>query len=1008
MKAKKLIEVAMPIKEISAESVRDKYIHHGHISTLHIWWARRPLPVCRAAVFASLVFDPLDENCPIAFIDAVSDLLSRDVRLKPYTDIPYTAGVDLMEDNLRNRLLMFIAKFSDDSQQAMKSGGALSKDSLQDFSLVKSESKDDDRILMLARKLIWIAYNSERFPEKTYTQLSKAFHKSYDAIFAAQEQLYSIPDRHRQSAEIVSCEERLRDAIMSFQENMPSLFDPFAGGGAIPLEAARLGCRSFGNDINPVAHIIEKGSLEFPQLYGKPITYSRPEFDALYGELGEQMLAEKGLSFFSGNTVSLSNRLAFDVEYHARKCLLEARKKIGHIYPSHNGKTPVAYYWARTVHCSNPSCDAEIPMLKQFYLSNNSRHKVYMNPIINGSSIDFEIKHGTCSLKGWNNRGNITCPCCGSTVSIEDVKAQSNSIGLGLRLIARIEDNGKGKEYYLADQSDNPTIDINPDSISKTSMQRNSGGGDTFSWGITKWTQLFLHRQLFAISTLSDIIKNFSTHGSEYLRAVKSYLALWLDRVAAYNTSFGRWIPQNEQLTSLFGRQAIAMISDFPELNIFAESTSGAINQLDWIIRYIESESECPFSTTLINASSGDQYQFKEKSITCVVTDPPYYNAIAYADISDFFYIWLQRMLRDDYPIIFSTPQTPKQEECTALKHHHNNNEDEAKAHFENKLLQIFSAIEKQTTGIVSIMFAHQSTEAWTTLCNSILGARMNITGSWAIDTERDTRMIANAGDALESSVTVACRPSEKNGFANYKQVKKAIQEKVSEEVKALYSLGFRGADLLTACFGKAVSEFGNYELVEKSDGSEVTVAELLELARTSAFTALLRDFAGDEYTKFYIGWLQLNGMGETDFDDAAKFTRVGMNVNIGDIQRASLLIRDEAGHKQHLASFKERTNLSLRQISEDKPLIDRVHMAMRLWKSGDRNYLLPFIAQHGNDINNEFWRVLVVLKELLPITTDDYAQASGLLQNAESLIRDSKDIHVTTDDGPTLFDGLE
>ena len=132
------------------------------------------------------------------------------------------------------------------------------------------------------------------------------------------------------------------------------------------------------------------------------------------------------------------------------------------------------------------------------------------------------------------------------------------------------------------------------------------------------------------------------------------------------------------------------------------------------------------------------------------------------------------------------------------------------------------------------------------------------------------------------------------------------------------------------------------------------------------------------------------------------------MNVNIGDIQRASLLIRDEAGHKQHLASFKERTNLSLRQISEDKPLIDRVHMAMRLWKSGDRNYLLPFIAQYGNDINNEFWRVLVVLKELLPITTDDYAQASGLLQNAESLIRDSKDIHVTTDDGPTLFDGLE
>lgn len=998
----------MPIKEISAESVRDKYIHHGHISTLHIWWARRPLPVCRAAVFASLVFDPLDEHCPFAFVDAVRDLLGNDSRLIPYKDIPYTAGVDRMEDNLRNRLLMFVAKFSDKSQQDMINGSALSKDSLQDYSLVKSESKDNEQILTLARKLIWIAYNSERFPEKSYTQLSNAFQIAYDAIFSAEEQLYSIINRHIVSADVVSCEEKLRDAIDSFQTNMPSVFDPFAGGGAIPLEAARLGCRSFGNDINPVAHIIEKGSLEFPQLYGKPITYTRKEFDILYGDLGGIMLAEKGLAIFSKETVSLSNRLAFDVEYHARKCLLDAREKIGNIYPSHNGKSPVAYYWARTVRCSNPSCNAEIPMLKQFYLSNNTRHKVYMNPIINGSSIDFEIKHGTCSLKGWNNRGNITCPCCGSTVSIDDVKAQSNATGLGLRLIARIEDNGKGKEYYLADKSDNPSIDINPDSISTTFMQRNSGGGDTFSWGITKWTQLFLNRQLYAISTLADIIQHMSADESEYSRAVKSYLALWLDRIAAYNTSFGRWIPQNEQLTSLFGRQAIAMISDFPELNIFAESTSGALNQLDWILRYIDSESGCPFSTNLNNASSGDQYQFKEKSITCVVTDPPYYNAIAYADISDFFYIWLQRMLRDDYPIIFSTPQTPKQEECTALKHHHNNSEEEAKEHFEKKLLQIFSAIEKQTTDVVSIMFAHQSTEAWTTLCNSILGARMNITGSWAIDTERDTRMIANAGDALESSVTVACRPSEKAGFANYKQVKKAIQEKVAEEVKNLYTLGFRGADLLTACFGKAVSEFGNYEIVEKSDGSEVTVAELLELARTSAFTALLRDFVGDDYTKFYIGWLQLNGMGDTDFDDAAKFTRVGMNVNIGDIQRASLLIKTEGSNKQHLASYKERGSMGLRYFAEEKPLIDKVHYAMKLWKDGARNYLLPFVSRYGNDINNEFWRVLVVLKELLPATTDDYAQVSGLLQNAESLIRDSKDKHIAGEDGPTLFDNID
>ena len=169
-----------------------------------------------------------------------------------------------------------------------------------------------------------------------------------------------------------------------------------------------------------------------------------------------------------------------------------------------------------------------------------------------------------------------------------------------------------------------------------------------------------------------------------------------------------------------------------------------------------------------------------------------------------------------------------------------------------------------------------------------------------------------------------------------------------------------------------------------------------------------MRDFTGDDYTKFYIGWLQLNGMGDTDYDDATKFTRVGMNVNIGDIQRASLLIKTEGTNKQHLASYKERGPMGLRYFAEEKPLIDKVHYAMKLWKDGVRNYLLPFVSQYGNDINNEFWRVLVVLKELLPANTDDYAQVSGLLQNAESLIRDSKDKHISREDGPTLFDNID
>lgn len=261
----------MPIKEISAESVRDKSNRHGHISTLHLWWARRPLPICRAVVFASLVPDPLDENCPQAFKDAVFELLQKDgidkLTYAPYPDIPYTAIHDPMEENLRNSLLMFIGKFSPECQFDMLAGKSTSsKDQLSDGCLIKWESKNDERVLGKARKLIWVAYNSEKYPEKSYMQLSDAFDTAYKNIQEAESALYSTQNRHKRTAEVIALEEKLKNAIESFQNNMPSVFDPFAGGGAIPLEAARLGCLSFGNDINPVAHIIEKGSVEYPRI----------------------------------------------------------------------------------------------------------------------------------------------------------------------------------------------------------------------------------------------------------------------------------------------------------------------------------------------------------------------------------------------------------------------------------------------------------------------------------------------------------------------------------------------------------------------------------------------------------------------------------------------------------------------------------------------------------------------------------------------------------------------
>ncbi|MBF0241354.1 MAG: DUF1156 domain-containing protein [Desulfamplus sp.] len=1011
---KKLIEAAIPIKEISAESVRDKSIRHGHISTLHLWWARRPLPVCRAVVFASLVPDPLDENCPQPFKDAVDILLGKANNqgdpYKPYSDIPWTTIFDPMEDNPRNRLQMFIGKFSDDMQKHLKGNApkpAAGK-MLSDYSLIKWDNKNNEEIINKARKLIFVSYQSSQNSAALSAQeLLVQFDLLYGNIKQAEKDFYSLSDRHLDSELSRGKAKKLENAINAFLEKMPKVFDPFAGGGAIPLEAARLGCQSFGNDLNPVAHIIQKGSLEFPQKYGKPITYSKAEFIRLYGE-DEYIKALKNqidnqtnnqLESINSEQITINNRLSFDVEFYARKLLKLAEAEIGQYYPvDENGNKPIAYYWARVGTCSNPSCRAEVPLLRGFYLANTKTKQVYLKPIIKGTQIDFEIKSGKYDedeLIGWNKRGNLKCPCCGNITDVKQIKQQNINGGLGERLLAVIVDGNNTKEYRLPTDDEINIVRFIPNAERPTEkMQRNSAGGDTFSWGVTEWGQMFSPRQLLSMQTLvaklQEIKAELKPQQSEYAKAVVTYLGVLMDKFLIFNTTFGIWDVKTELLKTIFSKQALPMVFDYPETSIFHKSTGGAFTQIKYICDYLNEESQIPFFSMLQNASSGDKSQFSNKFLTAVVTDPPYYDAIAYADLSDFFYVWLKRTLADVYPLNFATPQTPKSEECTALKHHHENSKDIAKAHFENKLLQIFDAIEYQTSDIVTIMFAHQSTEAWTTLCNSILGARMNITGSWTVDTELTTALKNNKA-FLSSSVTVACKPAQREGIGDYKDVKRAIQNTINNQVDELYRLGFRGADLLTACFGQAVSEFGKYESVEKADGSVVDVAELLDMAKESAFNALLKGFDGDDLTKFYIGWLQLYSFTETDFDDAAKFSRVGLNINVAELFKSNIFIKN--GNKQTLGTFEDRVaaNKKLGE-KEDSFLIDKAHLAMALYKGTNRAKLIEYIKQAGSDPESNFWRVLTSLCEVLPNGCDDHKQASGLLANKESLIRESKE----------------
>jgi adenine-specific DNA methylase len=869
---------------------------------------------------------------------------------------------------------------------------------LTNDSLIKWDSKNNPKIINTARKLIFVSHQAPQHPNKNAQQLINEFDTLYQNIQNAEHKLYSLTNRHLDTPQCQLLTQQLNQAIENFLDKMPRVFDPFAGGGAIPLEAARLGCRSFGNDINPVAHIIQKGSLEFPQKYGKPITYSINEFINLYGNDALNQINPQDKIYNNGDlsAIKIQNRLSYDVAFYAKKLLTLAQTDIGHYYPSNpQGNKPIAYYWARVGTCSNPSCQAQVPLLRGFYLCNTPTKKIHIKPIINQNQISFEIHKGEIKEEGWMTRGNLKCPCCGNTTDVKLIKEQSIDGTLQQRLLAVIQDGQNGKEYRLPTADEIDAVQNIPQVERPTEkMQRNSAGGDTFSWGITEWGQMFSPRQLLAMQTLISKLNQLKTelkaNESDYAKAIVTYLGILINRVAMNLTSFGLWKSSGEFLSSVFSRQAIPMVFDYPESNPFALVGGGLLNQLDWITRYIESEGDSPFSTQLNNASSGDKSQFADKYLTAVVTDPPYYDAIAYADLSDFFYVWFKRSVGDVYPINFATPQTPKTDECTALKHHHKGSKEAANQHFEDKLLQIFDAIEHQTADIVSIMFAHQSTQAWTTLCNSILGARLNITGSWAMDSEREVRSIALAGAALESSVTVACKPSVKEGFGDYRQVKSAIEATVMHEVELLYKLGFRGPDLLTACFGKAVSEFGRYNTVEKADGTTVSVAELLALARESAFNALLQGFDGDDFTKFYIAWLQLSGFVETDFDDVTKFSRVGLTINVSELFNEHLLIKN--GNKQTLATFDERAQLD-KKLGEDanSTLIDQAHRAMALYKGANRADLLRYIAAKAQSPASAFWRVLTSLKELLPKGTSDYEQINGLLANKDNLIRESK-----------------
>ncbi len=911
MVAKSFIESDFPVKEVSVESAREKNIRHGHISTLHIWWARRPLASSRASIYAALT--PETEN--------------EEERLKR---AQFIHSLSKWENSL-NKTLLERAKV-----EILKANGG----------------------------------------------------------------------------------------------KPPRVLDPFAGGGAIPLEALRLGCETYASDLNPVAVLIEKCTLEYPQKYGRgesekdiPSRSGRrysPNNKQLHSEIFEQA------ALFPDSPLTISNPLLYDVKKWGNWVLEEAKKEIGRFYPPEaGGAIPVGYVWARTVKCQNPACGAEIPLVRQTWLAKKDKKKVAYKFIPKGNKIEFEIREGKeidfDPEAGTVSRAKAVCPCCGSGLSDKEVRKQFQEGKAGERMIVVVlhHPEKQGKTYRLATEKDLEIFreaekylekkrqelfdkwgfDPVPDEV----LPLMSGVFNVPLYGMTKWGELFNSRQKLALITFVEKVREAykemieEGYDEEYARAVVSYLALGVNRLADKNSFLCRLIPQTEAIGFTYGRQALPMLWDYIEMNPI-EHPSGWDTVFEEIITNIEHCSFIQNSPAAVTQSSATSLPYSDNYFDAVITDPPYYINVPYADLSDFFYVWLKRTIGDLYPDLFATPLTPKAEEIVQMQHWDPvRYKEKDKLWFESMITKSFQEIYRvlKPEGIAVIVFAHKSTEAWETIINALLNSGLYLTASWPINTEMKARLRAKESAALASSIYMVCRKRTESKTAYFNEIKPQIEERVKEKLDQFWNEGIGGSDFFISAIGPAMEVFGKYESVEKLSGEKVTAAELLDFVRKTvseyALTKILKDpqLGGiDEETRFYLLWRWTYNGAKVPFDDARKLAQaIGVEITEQwgngfikkDKEFISVLDAKDRGRK-----FLEKLT-SPSSWTSNPHLIDVLHACLLCWEQNDRKTISEILQITGNHNNNAFWQVAQAISDVLPDGDKEKQMLQGFLYGRES-----------------------
>ncbi|HLC42035.1 MAG TPA: DUF1156 domain-containing protein [Methylomirabilota bacterium] len=900
---RRLIEDYLPIQAISAEASREKSVRKGHISTLHLWWARRPLVACRAAVYGSLV--PLS-------------------RFRPANG-PEEKRYSLARANA--------AKFV---ERLCKYPG-------------------DPRAIVEAKQHILEAH-AERLTQETRKKVT-------------------VED------------------IVEGRAPRPKVLDMFAGGGAIPLEALRLGCEAYALDLNPVAHIIELCTLVYPQKYGKPDPNARgmagpknAKGETTWGGLAEEVR-------YWGNWVLEKVKaeigdlypLVPDPEYKGRKpetqaTLWKSAKK-DEVPPGH--LVPVAYLWTRTVRCKNPTCGATVPLVKQTWLCKKKGRYVALKIVVprTKKEIRFEVVEATTEQglgfdpAAFSKGGNATCPFCGTVADSDYVKAEGCAKRMGQQMMAIVctRSGTKGKVYLSANElsmlvPDERVIHQRIEelcrrggiSIPTEPIEANPRSMDTQHFGLTTWSDLFTPRQLLCLLTLASVVHE--TEGEmrrrydlERVVSLVTALGCVVDKQADFNSSLCVLKPDGGRgIVHTFGRQALPMVWDFAEANPFNEEIAcwrGCLKEVVGNLAELAIEGHA-----IVSRGSATALAWPDSTFDAIVTDPPYYDNVSYSNLSDFFYVWLRRTVGRLYPEHFAALATPKKNEVIAAFYRHGGDKAKSRAFYETMMAQAFREAQRalKKGGAMVVVYAHKTTLGWATLVEALRVAGFTVTEAWPIDTETSGRLIAHDTASLASSIFLVARKREGAEIGSYEDdVRPELERIVRERMETLWDMGIAGADLVIAAVGAGLRAFTRFAKVEYANGEEVQAERFLAEVEGVVLETLLEKIFGvprsgvaavDGSSRFYVLWRYAYKVAEMDAGEAIVFTYsqpVELDGPKGLSTGSRAMVEKKKG-KYRLRDFAERGDDEKLGLPSDDgtpaPLVDVLHRILWLMENEPRS----------------------------------------------------------------------